>query len=154
MINLEQILSLDPKATHADYKKGEIIQRAGDHNPCAYYVKKGLLRAYLLDSNGKEHIYMFAPEEWVVADIEAVEFNEPAQLYVDCLEDTEVIKFDKDCVLKQVLPQEEILNYCKLLFRRIARLQRRVLMLMGSPAVDRYNYFLQTYPQRNRRGCF
>lgn len=33
----------------------------------------------------------------------------------------------------------------------MGKLQRRVLMLMGSPAIDRYNYFLETFPElRNR----
>ena len=37
------------------------------------------------------------------------------------------------------------------MYRRIGRLQRRVLMLMGSPASDRYTYFLSMYPNLANR---
>ncbi|MDC8003214.1 Crp/Fnr family transcriptional regulator [Aureisphaera galaxeae] len=151
MNNLEYILSLDPYAKTKQFKKGEIIQREGDINASTHYVKKGLLRSYTIDSKGKEHIFMFAPEEWIVADIESQEFNKPVELYIDCLEDSEVIVFDKDCFFKGDLSKEEIHKNTVLLYRRMAVLQRRVLMLMSSPAIDRYEYFLKTYPNLPHR---
>jgi hypothetical protein len=36
-------------------------------------------------------------------------------------------------------------------WRNMAKLQHRILMLIGSPAVDRYNYFLETYPELPNR---
>jgi hypothetical protein len=33
----------------------------------------------------------------------------------------------------------------------MGKLQRSVLMLMGSPALDRYNYFLNPYPELPNR---
>jgi CRP-like cAMP-binding protein len=104
------------------------------------------LRSHIIDGKGKEHIFMFAPEGWIIADVEAIEFNEPVQLFIDCLEDSEVIIFDKDCLFKADLSKEKIVENAQLLYRRIGKLQRRVLMLMDSPAIDRYNYFLKTYP--------
>ena len=128
------------------FKKGDILQHAGDINPSTFYVKKGLLRSYIIDSKGKEHIFMFAPATWIIADLESLEFNEPVQLFIDCLEDSEVIIFDRDCLFKADFSKEEMIKNAQLLYRRLGKLQRRVLMLMGSPAVDRYSYFLNTYP--------
>ena len=116
-----------------------------------FYVKKGLLRSYIIDSKGKEHIFMFAPENWIIADVEALEFNEPVQLFIDCLEDTEVIIFNKDFLFRFDLPKEKMVENAQLLYRRMGKLQRRVLMLMGSPAIDRYTYFLNTYPELPNR---
>ena len=62
---LDEILNLDPDAKSKQIKKGSIIQRAGELNSKAYFVKKGLLRSYTIDSKGKEHIFMFASEEIV-----------------------------------------------------------------------------------------
>ena len=39
----------------------------------------------------------------------------------------------------------------KKMSRNIGKMQRRILMLIGSPAVDRYNYFLETYPELPNR---
>lgn len=147
MKSLENILNYDSNAKSIKLKKGQILQHAGDSGAATFYVKKGLLRSYIIDSKGKEHIFMFAPENWIIADIEALEFNEPSQLFIDCLEDSEIILFDKNSLLKADLMSDHI----QLLYRRIGKLQRRVLMLMGSPAVDRYHYFMNTYPNLYHR---
>lgn len=151
MKNLTDIINIDPKAKTKEFKKGDILQREGDSKVPAFYVKKGLLRSYIIDSKGKEHIFMFAPEDWIIADVEALEFNEPVQLFIDCLEDSEVIIFDKHCLFKSDLSTKSIVENTELLYRRIGKLQRRVLMLIGSPAIDRYNYFLDTYPELPNR---
>jgi len=149
--NIQDILKSAPKATQKSYKKGEIIQRAGDFNNSPIYVKKGLLKSYLIDSKGKEHIYMFAPENWIIGDLEAIQYEQPSQLFIECLEDSEVITFEKDCLFNTELDKEQIAENAQVLYRRIGRLQRRVLMLMGAPAADRYLYFLETYPELPNR---
>ncbi len=59
--------------------------------------------------------------------------------------------FDKDCLFKANFSAEKIAENTQLLYRRMGKLQRRVLMLIGSPAVDRYTYFLDTYPELPNR---
>jgi len=151
MENLTDILNISSKSQINEFRKGDIIQRANASKTTAFYVKKGLLRSYIIDNKGKEHIYMFAPEGWIIGDLEAMEYNEPAQLFIDCLEDSEIIPFDKDCLFKADLSKEKIARNAQLLHRRIGRLQRRVLMLMGTPAIERYNYFLKIYPKLPNR---
>lgn len=151
MDNIEDILQIDSKSQIKSYKKGDIIQYAQDTNALALYVKKGLLRSYIIDSKGKEHIYAFAPEGWVIGDLEAMQFNEPVQLFVDCLEDSKVIPFDKDSLFNSELSKERIMQNAQVLYRRIGRLQRRIIMQMSSPAIDRYQYFLEMYPRLPQR---
>jgi len=151
MKNLEDILNRDPKAILIAYNKGDIIQRAGNLKTSPIYVKKGLLKSYLIDSKGKEHIYMFAPEGWIIGDLEAMQYQQPSHLFIECLEDSEVILFEKDCLFNTILPKEKISENAQILYRRIGRLQRRVLMLMEAPAIDRYVYFLETYPELPNR---
>ena len=67
-------------------KKGQILQRRGDLNSKVYHVESGLLRSYSIDEKGKEHIYMFAPENWIMAD--NCEANSPCELFIDALEDS------------------------------------------------------------------
>lgn len=151
MEKFDNILQIDQEAKTRTFKKKAFIQRKGDRKTHSFYVKKGLLRSYLIDSKGKEHVFMFAPEGWIIADVEAIEYNEPAELYIDCLEDSEVIVFDKNCLFKADLSKEKIVENAQLLYRRMGKLQRRVLMLMSSPARDRYTYFLDTYPELPNR---
>jgi len=151
MKNLENIINIQAHSQTKNLKKGAIVQNALDLNSPAIYVKKGILRSYIIDSSGKEHIYMFASEGWIIGDIEAMEYNQPAELFIDCLENSEVILFNKDCLYRVDLPKEQIIENVQLLSRRIARLQRRVLLLMGAPAIDRYKYFIEIYPDLSSR---
>lgn len=117
-------------------KKGQILQRTGDLNTKVYQVESGLLRSYSIDKKGKEHIFMFAPENWIIAD--ATPTNEPCDLFIDCLEDSIVIQMEKDFDNLPIDPQK--------LAKRLKVLQKRIVMLMSSAALERYEHFIATYP--------
>jgi CRP-like cAMP-binding protein len=146
MENINDIVNVDPNARARVCRKGEVLQRAGELKALTFYVKSGLLRSYIIDSKGKEHIFMFAPEGWIIADVESLEYGKAVELYIDCLEDSEVLVFEKDILFNAEVSKEMIISNAKLLYRRMGVLQRRVLMLMSAPAVDRYEYFLKAYP--------
>ena len=151
MSELEKILNIEADSNLKHFKKGEFIQQPNQLKANAIFVKKGLIRSYIIDSTGKEHIYMFASEGWITGDIEAVEFNEPTTLYIDCLENSEVIVLKKDYPKEADLSKDKLLQNMKKMSRNLGKMQRRILMLIGSPAVDRYNYFLETYPELPNR---
>mgnify|MGYP001374110827 CR=1 FL=1 len=48
-------------------------------------MESGLLRSYTIDEKGKEHIYMFGPENWLVTD--NCKPETPCQLFIDAIED-------------------------------------------------------------------
>lgn len=117
-------------------KKGEIIQHAGILNSKIYFVKNGLLRGYTIDKKGKEHIYIFAPENWTIADSNPPEI--PCDLFIDALEDSTIIVNQKN-------PEAEKENV-KPILKRLAVLQQRIIMLMSYSAKERYEHFIETYP--------
>lgn len=151
MSQLDKILNIDPNSNTKSFKKGEFIQKPNELNANAVFVKKGIIRSYIIDDSGKEHIYMFASEGWITGDIEAVEFNEPTKLYMDCLEDCEIVFIKKNHVTEVNLSKEKMLENMKKIWRNMGKLQNRILLLIGSPAVDRYNHFLETYPELPNR---
>ena len=118
-------------------KKGDILQKSGDLNSKVYHVVSGLLRSYTIDQKGKEHIFMFAPENWTIADSQSREI--PCDLYIDALEDSTIIVLAKDI-------QREKKNTGALI-KRISVLQKRVIMLMSASAIERYEHFEHTYPE-------
>jgi hypothetical protein len=83
---------------------------------------------------------MFAPEGWIIGD--NVSPEEPTTLFIDALEDSEVIVAVKD------IDQE---NNAKKLLKRIEVLQQRIIQLMSSTALERYEHFVETYPDLSRR---
>jgi CRP-like cAMP-binding protein len=137
-------------------RKGQMLQQKGDDQKHAYFVRKGLLRSYSIDEKGKEHVYMFGPEGWIISDVQSTATQMPAVLFVDALEDSEI----------EIIPSglfEELVNFhmgshpdfarieLTRLLRRIGVLQKRVLMLMSSSAKERYLEFVATYPSLQQR---
>ncbi len=122
-------------------KKGEIIQRSGELDSKIYHVKTGLLRSYSIDDNGKENIFMFAPEGWVIADTCSPESE--SVLFIDALEDSVVMVLNKD------LEREK--QNLDALTKRLNALQKRILMLISTNAIERFEHFIQTYPNIAQR---
>ena len=117
-------------------KKGEVLQQSGELDSKVYHVNSGLLRSYTLDEKGKEHIFMFAPEDWTIGD--SLPADVPCQLYIDALEDSDIWVLQKDI-------QREAQNIAAFI-KRLAVLQKRVIMLMSATAIERFEHFEQTYP--------
>lgn len=122
-------------------KKGDVLQKSGDINSSVYRVVSGLLRSFTIDEKGKEHIFMFATENWTIADSQPKE--KPCDLYIDALEDSVIIVLNKD--IKRESENTEAF------IKRMAVLQNRVIMLMSFSAIKRYEHFEETYPEIIRR---
>ncbi len=118
-------------------KKGDVLQKKGELNSKVYIVVSGLLRSYSIDKKGKEHIFMFGPENWTVAD--NVSPDKPCDLYIDALEDSVIH------VLPKSLQRES--KNANSFIKRIAVLQKRVILLMSASALERYEHFKLTYPE-------
>ena len=84
---------------------------------------------------------MFAPEGWVIADNAPPE--QPTTLFIDALEDSQVLVRKKDI-------QSEQQNVAPLV-KRLLVLQKRILLLMSSSALERYEDFVATYPEITQR---
>lgn len=133
------------------FKRGDVLQSQGDRNSKVCYVRNGLLRSYMIDASGKEHIFMFAPEGWTIAD--GSELDAPSEMYIDFLENSEVELVDaRDFseIFRPFLAHDDM-DHMTSLLRRVAVLQKRVIMLMSASGIERYEHFVQTYPQITQR---
>jgi len=133
-------------------RKGTILQRNGDISLKSYFVKQGLLKSYAIDGKGKEYVFMFAPEKWLISDIEAHVQNCPALFFIEAIEDSEVEIINKNSLhLFKELPQAIIFDEFERLLKRCGAQQKRILMLMSFSAKERYDEFLKTYPDIAQR---
>lgn len=133
------------------FAKGDILQMQGEKNGSVYYVKSGMLRSYTIDKKGREHIFMFAPETWLMSD--GTRFDSPNALFIDVLEKTEVeVISQKEFELTFMpLTNKTNENTTTSMARRITVLQKRIIMLMSASAIERYEHFTETYPNISQR---
>lgn len=150
--DIELVSKLKKSIKTIEVQKGQILQYVGDKSTNIFFVKKGCLRSYTIDEKGKEHVFMFAPENWIISDLAAHVKKTAALLFIDCVEDSEIEVIPANYVdpilsiahISTEIGIEKLLN-------RIVILQHRIIMLMSASAQERYEDFLTTYPNLSQR---
>jgi CRP-like cAMP-binding protein len=148
----EQFHSITATLQFKKVEKGTILLHQGDICHFSFFVSKGLLRSYTIDETGKEHIIQFAPESWIISDRSSSYFNEPSELFIDAIEETELVFIDKnfiDAVADISVSFREQNNIA--LHNHIRQLQKRVNLLLGATAEQRYLDFITIYPSLTLR---
>lgn len=127
--------------------KGDILIREGQTVNNVYFVTDGCLRSYCTDKNGKEHTLLFAIKNWWISDYIAIHNNEYATLTVECLTDSTVIEFNAKNLNETltIFPEYEPFQRY-LLERHVVSLQKRILNQLQLSASERYDLFLEQYP--------
>lgn len=132
--------------------KKQFLIQPGDKVFEEFYVVKGCLKAYYLDKNGDKHILQFAVEDWWISDFEAFFNDLPAQLHIECLEDSVLLGIHKDSLetLYQRIPQFERFFRIKTT-NAFVSLRSRILSSLQKNSKQRYIEFCEDYPNIAQR---
>ncbi|OAB79559.1 Crp/Fnr family transcriptional regulator [Cochleicola gelatinilyticus] len=132
-------------------KKSWLIQ-PGEIVSNEYFVVSGCLKAYYLDDKGDEHIIQFAIENWWISDFEAFFTRIPAQLYVEAIEDSELLEIHLDTLeeLYRRIPKFERFFRLKTTAAFVS-LRQRILSSLQKNSRERYLEFCMAYPQIEQR---
>ena len=146
-IDENEILSIVENCTVKKFQKGTFLLKQNEHCKHTFFVEKGLLRQFSIDQKGREHILVFAPENWFVTDRESTYFNKPSAYYIQALEDSKVAIIDENFIhlLSEKIPSFIDFNN-KLLHNHIRHLQNRINLLLSTNAKEKYLQFIQMYP--------
>jgi len=151
-ITEEQFQLLRKELKVKTYPKGTMVLREGGTTQVFWFVCSGLLRAYTLDSQGKEHTLQFAPENWWIGDRNSIYFHESAVFNIDALEDTEVVLITKNFLEEAQTICPDFRKYNELLLHNnIRHMQCRINQLLAATAEERYLDFIQLYPNLTLR---
>ena len=138
--------------SHKKYRKHQYIVQEGDVVQHDFFIVKGLARTYYVDERGHEHIIRFSPEDWWTGDLASFFGQLPTQYNIDCIEDTELLRItmaDLDRLFDTV-PQMN--KYFRLLYQKsIVSFNQRVTANLTKSAIERYEEFVQRYPQIEQR---
>lgn len=120
-----------------------------ENEVCYYstFVNSGCLRGYTLDKNGYEHILQFAPFGWWIADMYSMLTGQPGDLYIEALEDTEVLLLhidDRERLMQEVPKFERFFRI--ILEKSLITFRQRLMENLGLPARERYLLFCKRYP--------
>ena len=140
-------MNILPKQQTQKVLKGDILLKQGEVTKYGYLVKNGCLKSYTLDNSGKEHILQFAPEDWMISDLDSFTNQIPSIIYIEAIEDSEVVLISKSDIkdIKQ-LEKPELIEIATKFRNNLIATNKRVIGLLSATAEQRYTDFTLLYP--------
>ncbi|WP_420148369.1 Crp/Fnr family transcriptional regulator, partial [Spirosoma sp.] len=121
---------------------------------CRYkiFVIRGLLRTYKTAADGSEYVMKFTAEREWITDPDSYFNQTPSELTIDAIEPSDVVMWthaDYES-LRTAIPEINAFTE-KLITKNIGDTQKRVLMNISASTEEKYQYFVDTYPNIFRR---
>jgi len=113
-----------------------------------YFVDKGALRTYHCDKSGRESTVMFAVNDWWVTDMPCFISGQPSMVFIEAIEDSEIFELSKanfDLLFEKIPLFERFFRI--LMQNAYIREQLRIIQNLSLTAEERYDKFMDKYPQ-------
>ncbi len=132
--------------------KKKLILEEGQACKTISFVHSGILRAYHLDNEGREATIMFALADWWITDMYCFINRLPAMLNIEAVEDSSIFELEKQDLDKLYLKVPKFERFFRIIMQNAyIREQLRVIQNLSLSAEERYNNFLDKYPQVARQ---
>jgi len=127
------------------FKKKEPVMNAGDTNTRHYYIEKGLLRLYIIDTNGKEFNVLFAKERQWIGDLGT---PAPTSYYIEAVENSTVFSIDEAGFAKL---SGKYINLAQNIRKSYVFLQKRFVSILSKTAEENYEDLIEQDPDLIQR---
>lgn len=128
-------------------QKKELILRQQQTCKEISFVQSGILRAFYMDTAGKESTIMFALPDWWITDMFCFINQKPAMLNIEALEKSTVLQLQKDDLDKLYIRIPKFERFFRIMMQNAyIREQLRIIENLSQTAEERYYTFLQKYP--------
>lgn len=129
------------------YKAKTILQHAGQVCKEGYFVNSGLLRSFNINDNIVEHVMSFACEGWWISDMYSLLSQKPGTLFIEVLEDAEVVVLTKENQEQLYLEIPKLERFFRILTENsLVSNQERLMDNLSLTAEERFEKFCSKYP--------
>jgi CRP/FNR family transcriptional regulator, anaerobic regulatory protein len=142
----EQALFFSKTETHF-FKSKTLLLNAGEISNCTYFVNSGILRSFNINDNIIEHVLHFACQGWWIGDMYSYISEKPGNLFIDVLEDAEVVIITKENhqQLYHEIPKLE--RFFRILAENsLVSHQERLIDNLSLSAEERFEKMCKKYP--------
>lgn len=129
-------------------RKNQYLLQEGDIWRYNAFITKGCIRTYAVNDKLQEHIINFGIENYWTGDRESLLNGTPSRYNIDAIEDSEVLLISKEnfAMLTKNIPQfQELINL--IIERSFVASQNRISISISHTAEEKYNAFMEKYPQ-------
>jgi len=152
VLSEQEELSLLSKISTRKYLKGQYILQQGDRCKFLNFIISGTTKTFHIDSDGKEHIFRFAIENWWASDLPSFIDKVESNTNIQCLEDTEVIQISSHNLEHLYVEIPRLEHFFRVLFQRVSiTLEKRIINTLSMSAKKKYLLFKEEYEQFEQR---
>lgn len=153
--NINQIVQLDQHETEflesilikRPFKQGELVVESGDPARYLMFVNSGYLMTYFTDQNGTDHVVQFASGGWWVGDIYSLSKETHTRYTTKGLCDGELLLLPRLAQNQLLETYIKFERYFRITFQNsLLKQQLRYIESYSTPAEERYQSFITTYP--------
>ncbi|PZX11744.1 CRP-like cAMP-binding protein [Breznakibacter xylanolyticus] len=128
-------------------KKNEMLV-AGQVCSHLYFITKGCLRSYYIDTKGTEHIYQIRMDNNWISDLESFFSQKPSKYHIETLEDSHLLCITHERMEQLLVEVPRLERYFRILFQKAyVNALNRLNATMWKTAIDRYNDMIQEHPE-------
>ncbi|WP_394774624.1 Crp/Fnr family transcriptional regulator [Flavobacterium sp.] len=141
----EQALFLSKTETNF-YKAKTILLSSGEVCKHSYFVNSGILRSFNINDNIVEHVLSFSCAGWWISDMYSFFSQKPGQLFIEVLEDAEVLSLSKENQEQLYLEIPKLERFFRILVENsLVANQQRLMDNLSLPAEERFEKFCTKY---------
>lgn len=128
--------------------KNDLILSQGKLCSYIHFVNDGTLRAFYLSPGGKDSTLMFAIKDWWITDMYCFLNELPAMVNIQVVEHCSILKLSKKDLDALYVDIPKFNKLFRILMQNsYCREQLRTIQNLSLPAKDRYDQFIEKYPQ-------
>jgi CRP-like cAMP-binding protein len=134
------------------YKTKTVLHNAGEICKHSYFVNSGLVRSFNINDNIVEHVLHFACEGWWIGDMYSLLSQKPGNLFIEVLEDSEVILLPKENQGQLYFDIPKLERFFRILTENsLVAHQERLMDNLSLSAEERFEKFCNRYPSLIQR---
>lgn len=129
-------------------KKKQHVLEEGQICNTMYFVIKGCMRQYIINSKGTEQTLQFGIENWWITDYLSYHNHIPSSFYLQAVENSEVIAIDKNVLESLLIEIPNLERYFRIVTQKsFGAAQMRIKFLFTMSAEERYHHINDNFPE-------
>ncbi|MGJ8683209.1 MAG: Crp/Fnr family transcriptional regulator [Nonlabens sp.] len=127
-------------------RKKETLLYLGDTATKIFFVKKGILKASIIDEKGDLHVIRFVAENEIITSMMSFIEQQPSNIQIDCVEAAEIVffKYEDFEYMNRLYPGLSP-AFHKLMLRSYHTLVDEKSRMISRDATQRYKNFIERY---------
>ena len=128
-------------------KKGTTVYREGEVCKYLYFIEKGALRSYYIDTKGRNISHWFSFENEIITEPKSFFKQSKSNYFLEALEDVEIRRINLKTLNKLFKESHEIEKFGRLLtLQLLIDVNDKLLDLQFKSAKERYTSLIEQHP--------